>query len=163
MIRPYYSGDYEQVVQLIVDNGLKMPSPQELGGYGLVWEEDDKIVGFIWALTSDDSASVFVDYFVVDPNYRDEEDNVGRGFIAVSLMMAFLTDMQKKGKTRVMGQLPEGKLSESLARIYNNVGMNFYTPYLFVDGYIPMIVKNMKEGKHGKHHSTKDRDTRSNA
>lgn len=154
MIRRYTRNDYLEVAELIREAELLVPSPRELESFGLVWCEEEKIVGFVWGLTGENCATVFIDYFIVKKEFRELEDDYGRGKIAVGLIMALLAEMAAQKKTRVIGQLPDDPLSRGLARIYANVGMRFRNPYQFVDGDIEEILIKMKAGLHGKHSKT---------
>lgn len=156
MIRQYIQDDYLEVIELIKEAEMVVPSPRELDSFGLVWCEEEKIVGFVWGLTGESCATVFIDYFIVKKEAREIKDEWGRGKIAVGLIMALLAEMSLQKKTRVVGHLPDIPVCRQLARIYANVGMRFTKPYQFVDGDIEEILNKMKVGLHGKHTNTKN-------
>lgn len=150
MIRVYKNQDYEKIIQLLQNNSFFLPAASELSDDALVWEEDGSIVGFIWGLTSEKSTTVFIDYFVVEKKHRS------LGKIASLLMGQFLIWMQERGKTRIVGQLQHDEGNEGLARIYHALGMKCYRPYLFIEGDLELVLKNMKEKYYGKQNNSEN-------
>jgi len=70
IIRPYLATDYDSVVQLLNDCNIEPPvEPGDLNGLGLVAEESDRVIGFMWALVST-STFAHVDYLAVSDDYQ---------------------------------------------------------------------------------------------
>jgi len=70
VIRPYKSEDYEKVIDLLIKCNVEPPQEQsDLKGICFVAEDNNQIVGHIWALTGL-SSQAYVDYFSIHPDYR---------------------------------------------------------------------------------------------
>ena len=70
IIRLFESADFENVMELLVKTGIELPAEaSDFKGLALVAEEDNKVIGCIWALVGM-STQAHVDYFAVDPEYQ---------------------------------------------------------------------------------------------
>jgi hypothetical protein len=119
IVRKFEEADYDQVALLIKSckQGI-LPQYSDLGGYGVVIEEDLIITGFVWALTSPDSTIVYVEYFAVAEEKRNQKIH------GPMLMTKLIYDLAKMGKSKICGILKDGaSYSESLSSIYKDVGM----------------------------------------
>lgn len=85
MIRRLQPKDYIQVWHLLNNNGVEPPrEPSDLNGLGLVAEENEQIVGFIWALVNN-STQAYVDYYVT--NYKtDSQGGIRANRIGLQLV-----------------------------------------------------------------------------
>jgi hypothetical protein len=145
MISRYKRENYAEVKALIELCGLPIFSADELEGYALTWRDKGKVVGFLWALVGE-GATVYLDLFCVDPAYRgsdNRDEATGRSKIAVMLMLKLLTDMKALGKTKLLGTLPKGPLSESLERIYHSFGMKFAEAHSMLHGNIDEVLNTL--------------------
>ena len=113
-IRRYTDGDLDGVNSLLHAERWD-PLPKKLGGYGIVWEKGEDLVGFCWALTSPESEIAYIESFVVRADHR--------GYGSIFLIQRMLSDLVEMGKTRIIGCVPRGeKYSDTLARYYQQVG-----------------------------------------
>lgn len=137
IVRRYRDEDFDQC-NLLVVKCHDDPLPQKLGGVGVVIEEDDRIVAFVWALTSDDSEIACIEYFVV------AEDKRGQATYAPLVMTRLMVELEQLGKTRIIGLVVEGApYTESMMRIYKHVGMTTKKGYC-VGGVPKHIVDGIK-------------------
>ena len=152
-IREYETGDYKAISYLLELCGLPICSADELKGFGLLWEEGNQAVGFVWALMND-GASVSIDPFCVHPDFRRKDPKSERSEIAFWLMFSMLVKLEAMGKTRITGDLQETLGGQSFMRIYNAVGMKFIKPEAYIHGNISEIIHNVREGNYGRHDHT---------
>lgn len=118
----------------------KLPYFKDLGGYGLVAEEEDSIFGFVWALIAEDSCTALIDYFFVKEDRRD------CGVMPMLLMSRMLVDLTKKGKEDIVGVIKLGiPHSDSLARLYQTMGMDVTPAYLMTGKTTPIVNHLMKK------------------
>lgn len=69
-IRPFKIDDYEHVLALLLKSGVEPPSePSDFDGICLIAEENESIIGCIWALTGL-STKAYIDYFAVDSEFQ---------------------------------------------------------------------------------------------
>lgn len=69
-IREFTEQDYMPVIDLLKKVNVEPPvEKSDFNGICLVAEENDKIIGCIWALTGM-SSKAYIDYFAVDPEYQ---------------------------------------------------------------------------------------------
>lgn len=70
IIRPYKIEDYKKVIDLLVKCNVEPPQEQsDLKGVCFVAEDNNEIVGFIWALVGL-STCAYIDYFAIHPDYQ---------------------------------------------------------------------------------------------
>ena len=136
-IRAYTPFDLAGVRDLIDKTDLSQP-PDVLGGYGLVMEEKGDIVGFCWALISDDSDVAYIDWFAVDLSYRSQ------GF-GLAMMTRMIFDLRALGKKRLCGVIPD-KSEMALMNIYSEAGMNIKSGYV-LHGSIANVCTRVLEMK----------------
>jgi len=129
MIRLYERKDYESVKALLKSVDLSVPTPEEMEGYGLVWETEESptsIAGFVWALMGNGKAA-YIDYLCVGRTYLNKKIE-DRRVIAISLLIKLFKDLNDFGITRIITTLQNSSVGESLKRVCNSVGMNFSEP-----------------------------------
>lgn len=147
MIRTYEETDFESVNSLLQVCGLPSAQAAELVGVAFVAEEEDRIIGFVWALIGE-STKAFIDHFCVHPDFRGK-DATGRSQIAVELMICMLSKLALMDKKVVCGQLQANDVGRSLERIYNALGMKFTEPHVFAYGNPKEILNNLNRLKYG--------------
>lgn len=130
--------DYAEV-KALVEKTMPRNLPERLGGVGVVIKEDSKIVAFCWALTSKDSDISCVEFFAVDPEYRNKKK------YGPMVILNLLMELRKEGAMEVIGLLVEGETyTNSLCRIYNEVGMVTNKGYV-VNGFIDKILDGIRK------------------
>lgn len=114
IIRRFRETDRDQVEKMISNAGQRdLPR----GGLGVVAERDDKVIGFVWALTGD-SDTAFVDFFVVHESVRST------GFTAMAVMQRMMVELIAKKVTKVVGIVHRHQPGvESLLKYYTSAGM----------------------------------------
>jgi len=116
-------------------------------GVGIVSIEEDKVVGFIWALLNKKVA--VIDYLVVDKNYRKKE-NCSRSVIVLEMASILLATLIKRGVTKVIGILDKTDSCESMLRFYRDkLGMIERVPFAVVKGNPQEIQRKILEAKNG--------------
>lgn len=112
------SKDYLEVKRLC-DTDYKLSElPERLGGIGVVACDDNKIVGFAWALSSIDSDIACIEYFVLKKEYRS------KAAIAALMMLILFDELERFGVKRVIGMLSNQEIyTKSLVRAFKEVGM----------------------------------------
>jgi hypothetical protein len=142
IVRRYTSEDYEQARELVRKGGLGV-LPEDLGGYGMVVEEDSRVTAFVWALVSDDSPIACVEYFVVS------EEKKGQKIHGPLVMMKLFIELRKLGKRTIIGFLKEGSADvEGLVRCYSGTNMDQQKGWV-VRGEIGQIIEGLKERYRG--------------
>jgi len=128
--------DVAKFVKDEIDFGIM---PRKLGGHGLVMLERVNIIGFIWGITAPDSEVVCIEYFGIERRRR------GNGVHGFLLMMRFVADMYKAGKTKIIGYMnDDAEYSDMMARMCNSSGMEIRKGYI-VTGNSATILENMKK------------------
>lgn len=145
LARDYQKEDYDAVREIVLPEALVFPERDDLGGTGVVVEEDGVIQGFAWALTSNDSKVAHIDYFVVRPEFRGEHT------VGPALMIGLFVRLHGMGKKIFMGSLRKSnEFAVPLVRIYQNVGVNLTDELYFLSGNIDDVLAGLR-GKYDKH------------
>lgn len=143
IVRRYQSEDYDQVYVLVAKT-MPRKLPEKLGGCGVVIEIETKIVAFCWALTAPDSDIACVEFFAVAPELRDQK------MFGPLVITRLLMELQKAGAKEVVGLLADSEqYTESLVRIYNEVGMVANHGYV-VNGDIQRVLEGIRHRYGGK-------------
>jgi len=133
-----YSVSFREGVNALLAEEHWDTLPDKVGGYGLVCISDGEVVGFCWALTSEESEIAYIESFIVRKDHR--------GTLFFTLIHRMLSDLVAQGKTRIVGAVPRGEpYSEMLARYYHHVGgMKVAFGYFFT-GDARQIVDRVSE------------------
>lgn len=138
IVRCYANDDYNAVYDLVAKT-MSRNLPIHLGGLGVVIEEEGQIVAFSWALVAPGCDIGCVEFFCVAPEKRDQK------IYGPTVMTRLLIELQKFGVKEVVGLLVDGEShTESLARIYHDVGMTANHGYV-VNGNIERILDGIKK------------------
>lgn len=119
MIRLAEKSDFKGISHLFDKYQMKIPTLDELfSGAGYVSIEDDKVVGFIWALHA--GCLAYVNYLVVDEDHRAKAQS-GHSLIGIELGIALFTDLARKGITRFYTMLGNRPYMKHLFMVYRDI------------------------------------------
>lgn len=138
IVRDYIDSDYEKVFELVSKE--QGPLPEKLGGVGIIIEEDDDIIGFIWCLISNKSEIAFEEYFVV----REDKRNALYGAVLQTRMFKKLADMGIKTVCACFKDF--APYTETLVKIAGDIGMSIQKGYVVSGDPYALFNNLMKRG-----------------
>jgi hypothetical protein len=137
--------DYPRIAHLLRHNEHRVPTWSEIRDLSVVAICNGDVIGFIWACTGA-STSAFLDFLVVDSNYRsDKTEDEKRSTIGLALGVDIIRRLKERGVTRLVCNIMDNMYGKCLAQFYKRIGFEIVNSLGVGRANLDTVFTNMLE------------------